>query len=266
MDGTLLNDNGEIGQETVKLIKQLKNEGVRFSLATARLPSAVTEYTNQLGLEIPVVTLDGALIQSMTDKKIIFEAFVPEKYVKKAIAFADKYLLKIALCHVEAIYYSEFNAALPYILDKLGAEFREIPSYENYTKGVLEIVVAGEQNDAIKYLNDRMSFPYSFGLNSNYYKSHSHKGIYYSEIRKKGVSKGSGLERLAKHLKIKINETAVLGDWYNDRSMFETDALKIAMGNAVNEIKRMADYITGRTNNEDGVAEFLEMVLKARKD
>jgi len=66
-------------------------------------------------------------------------------------------------------------------------------------------------------------------------------------------------------MKIKINETAVLGDWYNDRELFETKAIKIAVANAVPEIKRMADYITRRTNNEGGVAEFLEMVLIARK-
>ncbi|MEE9429929.1 MAG: HAD hydrolase family protein, partial [Melioribacteraceae bacterium] len=81
----------------------------------------------------------------------------------------------------------------------------------------------------------------------------------------KKCSKGSGLVQLTKHLKIKIKDTAVLGDWYNDRSMFETKALKIAVANAVEKIKNMADYVTERTNNEDGTAEFLSMLLKAKK-
>jgi hydroxymethylpyrimidine pyrophosphatase-like HAD family hydrolase len=48
--------------------------------------------------------------------------------------------------------------------------------------------------------------------------------------------------------------------------MFRTKALKIAVGNAVDEIKNMADHITNKTNNEDAAAEFLEMVLAAKKD
>ena len=62
-----------------------------------------------------------------------------------------------------------------------------------------------------------------------------------------------------------ISKTAVLGDWYNDRSLFRTKALKIAVANAVDDIKNMADFITKRTNEEDGTAEFLEMILKAKK-
>ncbi len=56
-----------------------------------------------------------------------------------------------------------------------------------------------------------------------------------------------------------------MGDWHNDRTLFETKALKVAVDNAVIEIKGLADYITSKTNEEDGVAEFLEMVMKAKE-
>jgi hydroxymethylpyrimidine pyrophosphatase-like HAD family hydrolase len=54
-------------------------------------------------------------------------------------------------------------------------------------------------------------------------------------------------------------------DRYNDRSLFRTKALKIAVANAVDEIKQMADHVTKKTNNEDATAEFLEMVLEAKR-
>lgn len=73
------------------------------------------------------------------------------------------------------------------------------------------------------------------------------------------------LLKLLKYLNINIKNSAVIGDWYNDRSLFRTKALKIAMANAVSEIKEMSDHITERTNDEDGTAEFLELVLKAKK-
>ena len=73
------------------------------------------------------------------------------------------------------------------------------------------------------------------------------------------------MKRLTKYLNISLKETAVLGDWYNDVSLFDTSALKIALANAVYEIKQLADFVTERTNNEDGAAEFLEMVFKNKK-
>ena len=110
-----------------------------------------------------------------------------------------------------------------------------------------------------------MSFPYTFGIQSSYYKSQSQDGTYALEIRKMGSSKGEGLRKLVRHLKIKMHHTAVLGDWYNDKSLFDTDALKIAVANAIPEIKRMADLVTIRNNNEEGVAEFLKMLLHAKR-
>jgi hydroxymethylpyrimidine pyrophosphatase-like HAD family hydrolase len=173
--------------------------------------------------------------------------------------------LKVALCHDEAIYYTEYNSLVPQLLDKLGAEYKQIDSYDNYLNKTLEVVVAGDISENVRFIRERMSFPYAFGLSTAFYKSHGHGGIYYVEVRRKGVDKGSGLIRLAKYYKFKISQCAVMGDWYNDIGMFKTKALKIAVANAVPEIKRMADHITKRTNDEDATAEFLEMVLIAKE-
>ena len=61
IDGTLLNDNGELGLESKKLIKELMNENVVISLATGRLHSATTEIVKELSLNGYVISLDGAL-------------------------------------------------------------------------------------------------------------------------------------------------------------------------------------------------------------
>ncbi|MBI9071997.1 MAG: Cof-type HAD-IIB family hydrolase [Melioribacteraceae bacterium] len=265
LDGTLLNEKGKIGEETFNLVEDLKKVNVKFSFASGRPFSAITNYAELLKINSPVISLDGALISTFPDNKVLFNSFVPDKHVRKAIKYADQYLLKIALCHAESIYYTEHNSLIPDIMEKFGAKYTQVNSYDNFTKQSLEIVITGDYRDAIKYIRDRMSFPYTFGLTTNYYKSHSHKDIYYLEIRKKGSSKGNGLKILSKKLKVNIKNTAVLGDWYNDVSLFETDALKIAMQNAVPEIKKKANFITKKDNNENGVAEFLQMVLESKR-
>lgn len=265
LDGTLLDDNGNLGEETITLVKELMGMGVKFSIATGRLLTAVTEFADILEIKNPIISLDGTLIQRYPGEESLFESHIPEKYVLRAIRFADKYLLKVVLCHDSAIYYTEENGHIEHILGKSGAKYRQVFSYENFLTDTLEVAMVGEYRDSIRYVVNKMSFPYTFGIRASYYKSQSQAGTYVLEIRKMGCSKGEGLRKLIKHLKIRINHTAVIGDWYNDKSLFDTDALKIAVANAVPEIKKMADIVTKRNNNEDGVAEFLNLLLHAKR-
>jgi Cof subfamily protein (haloacid dehalogenase superfamily) len=265
LDGTLLNDEREIGAETLQLVPELKKEGVFFSFASGRLHSALTKFAEQLNISTPLISLDGSLIKSFPKGDIVFHSYIPRKKVLKAIRLADRYLLKLALCHGDAIYYTEENSLIPDMIEKYGAKFREVESYRDYLDETLEIVIAGDYRETVKYVAGKLIFPYTFGLNTSYYKSHYHQGIYYIESRNAGISKGMGLKKLIKHMGLKWEETAVLGDWYNDRSLFETKAMKIAVANAVPEISRLADVVLKRTNNEDASAEFLEKVLSAKK-
>lgn len=266
LDGTLLNSKGEIGTKTKELVNDLKSLGVRFTFASGRLHTAIIDYAKELELETPLISLDGSLIKSVATDEIIFEAYIKEKFVKRAISLADNYLVKIALCLDEAIYYTEHNSLIPTLLDKFGATYKEVEEYESYHKSkTLEIVIAGDQKSSLKTIESKMMFPYTWGLYTNFFKSFSNKGIYYLEIRKHGIDKGTGLKRLQKHLNLSMKNTVVMGDWYNDRELFKTSALKIAMANAVPELKNNADYITKKTNDEDGTAEFLEMLYNAKK-
>jgi len=72
--------------------------------------------------------------------------------------------------------------------------------------------------------------------------------------------------RLLKHLSIKPSQAAVIGDWYNDITMFQTNAVKVAVANAIPELINTADYVTTKSNRDDGTAEFFEMVLKSKRD
>lgn len=264
LDGTLLNNNGEIGTESIRLVKELKKKGVRFTIASGRLHSAIIQHAKTLDLKTPLITLDGSLIKSLDDK-IIFESYIPSKYVKRALKFADLFMLKIALCHADAIYYNASSSMIPDLVEKFGAKYVEVESFDDYLSNTLEIVMVGEYKRTIKEVVKKLTFPHAFGLDVSFYKSHRKGDIYFFEARKRGVSKGKGLIRLSKRLKINIKDIAVLGDWYNDLQLFETDALKIAMANAVGEIKNLSDLVTKRTNDEDGTAEFLELVLRAKE-
>lgn len=265
VDGTLLNDAGEIGTETKFLMQKLRDKDVKFSLATGRLHSAITGFAEDLKIEIPLISLDGCMLKSHPDNKILFESYVREKHVKRTIQYAEMFLINICLCHADAIYYTENNSVIPRITEKFGARFEKVDTYDGYTGTTLEVLMAADKMQAVKYVSEKMSFPYSTGLNKSYFRSHSYDNIYYLEIRRSGSSKGKGLQRLLKYLNISPEKTAVVGDWYNDLSLFQKKTLNVAVGNAVADLKINADIVTKKTNNDDAVAEFLTMVLNAKK-
>ena len=266
LDGTLLRRDGTIGEETKSLVKKLKHKGVVFSFATGRLHSAITKYAEQLNIKAPLISLDGCLLKSHPEGKIIFESFVPDKYVTQVLGYTRQFSVYVALCHDDAIYYTEYNSFIPEIMDKLGAKYELVDKYDDYVHETLEVVLAANNFTAINYIRDAVSFPFLSRVNTSFYQSKSHPGIYYLEIRKKGSSKGTGMERLTSYLNIHKRNTAVICDWYNDISLLQKSVIKVAVANAVDEVKQQADYITSRTNDEDGAAEFLEMVLKAKTE
>jgi len=266
LDGTLLKNDGSVGEETKKLIRELHNYDVLFSFATGRLHSAVTDIAKDLEIKNPIISLDGSVIKDFPTGETIFESFLKKKYVEKAIKFADDYLLNVALCHSDAIYFTEFNTVIPTLLNKFGAKYKEVSSYDNLMEMTLEIVFAGDNKESIEFVKDRFIFPYAFGCNASYYRSQSKRGLYYLNIRRAGSSKGKGLIRLLKYLHIRPHQAVVMGDWYNDISMFKSDAIKVAVANSIPELIRNADHVTERSNNNEGPAEFLEMILRAKKD
>ena len=266
LDGTLLKNDGSVGIETKKLIRELHNYDVLFSFATGRLHSAVTDIAKDLEIKNPIISLDGSVIKDFPSGETIFESFLKKKYVEKAVKYADDYLLNVALCHSDAIYYTEFNTVIPKLLNKFGAKYKEVSSYENLLDKTLEIVFAGDNKESIEFVKDKFTFPYAFDCNASYYRSQSKRGLFYLDIRRAGSSKGKGLKRLLKYLNIKSHQAVVMGDWYNDISMFESDAIKVAMANSIPELIRSADHVTERSNNNEGPAEFLEMILRAKKN
>ena len=266
IDGTLLNDNGELGQESKKLIKELMNEGVAFCLATGRLHSAIAELAKELSLNGYIISLDGAVIKEYKNDKTIFESFIKTRHVKKAISISNELLINIVLCHASSIYYTEYNSVIPSLLSNYGALYQQVDSYEKYLSGTLEIVCSSDVKYSIKQMERSFTFPYSIGCSTSYFRSKKNENIFYLEIRKAGCSKGKALEKLLRHISIKAEQTAVIGDWYNDIAMFETKALKVAVANAVPELLNMADIVTRESNNEDSVAEFFEMVLKSKRN
>ena len=80
----------------------------------------------------------------------------------------------------------------------------------------------------------------------------------YLEFNKAGISKGAGLERLARILGVDMKDTLAIGDNVNDITMIRAAGLGAAVGNVYEGIRAECDYVAEATNDEGGVGEIIE--------
>lgn len=259
VDGTLINNSNQIGELAKEIVPKLKKKGVVMSLASQRIHSSLAPIASSLEIDIPLISLNGALVKGRSGEILSKSVINPQK-VAKAVNLARESLVRVALCYNDEIIYTDDNSVLKDFMSRVGTTYRLVDSYEPFMDNVLEIILMGNEKEAIKGIQRKIKFPFNFSLKLKYYRSNSMNKVYNLEILKKGVTKKTGLQVLAKHLGIKKNEVLVFGDWYNDRDLFDFGGFNVALNNAVPELKEKANYITEKTNDEDGVGDFLKLL------
>jgi Cof subfamily protein (haloacid dehalogenase superfamily) len=262
MDGTLLNKKGQVSDNIVKLIHTLKKIGIFVTLASARVHSSMVKFAELLEIDIPIISLDGALIKNREGDVVIHQAIIKPAVVRKTIKLAEQYLVQIGLCHQDEIFYNEDSSSLPMILEKAGAKYTEVKSFDNHIlNNTLEIVCTGDNKKSLELISRKLKFPFAFGNSVNIYRSRLYPAIHYLECKKSGSSKANAFYKLIRYLKVKEKNTLVAGDWYNDIPMFKTKAIKVALKNSIPRLKMRADIILKRTNDEDGLQEIFEKII-----
>lgn len=253
LDDTLLRDDWTISPRVVKAIQRAQMQGVKMTIATGRMPISTRPYAKQLGLDVPVITYHGAMIQQAISGDILFRRPIPS-------ALASEIVQDVGVRGNYAQIYLK-DRVIAQTLNEWSAEYARIASVHieeadlpgilaQEPEGVEKILVIGEESDLDQLgplLNQR------YGKKVHITKSKPH----FLEILEGAVNKGVALAALAERLGIPRQDVMAIGDSFNDLEMIQYAGVGVAMGNARKEIKKQADIVT-LTNEEDGVAEAIE--------
>jgi len=258
IDGTLVDTKGNVGAKSIELAKELKNRGILCTLSSARSFYYSCHIADDMEIDVPFVTLDGALIKDRKNK-VIFKGVIKNNLVRRAIKLAEANYGKITMCDEHHLFVTPRNAVVKEYT-KLSAQVKEVEDF-NDVKDVLEVLIYCEDKSSMRTIKDNLRFPYTVGISMSVTKSPSNE-YYLLTLKKKGSDKLASVKRLVKNLGFKRQQVAVIGDWHNDMPLFDYGGFNIAVQNAIPELKRKADYVTEATNNEDAVGEVLELVKK----
>ncbi|URZ02265.1 Cof-type HAD-IIB family hydrolase [Clostridium felsineum] len=259
IDGTLLNSEHKISQNTKEAIRIAINEkNIPVILVSARMPKGILFLLKELNVSQPIICYSGALV--MDDKtNIISNVTIPIIDVEAVFKFAKEIGIHVSLYRNDEWYIekidkwakqeSEITNISPSIID-----FHNLfHAWKQKDSGPNKILCMAEPNE-LKLLYTKISEHHFNEL--NVYNSKPT----YLEIMPQSASKTSAIEILSRKFGIERSEIIAIGDNYNDISMIEFAGIGIAMGNAPSEVKQCADEIT-LCNDEDGVAESIKKYI-----
>ena len=249
MDGTLLTDAKEVSLRTRRSFEALEDKGISLILSTGRSFEALEPYKKDLNLNHPIICYNGAQIIGKSGK-IIKNHPVPNNFSKYLIDFARKNRVHIQIYKDGKLYFEKRTPEAEFYENHVSLK-GEVVNFNNFDS--LEIT-------KLMYLGDHQ---YLSGLEAQLKEQFgSEMSIMFSnpmflEFMDGSVSKGHALYEVAEHLGINISNIMAFGDGDNDRSMIEAAGIGVAMENATPGVKAVANEVT-LSNNDDGVAEFLE--------
>lgn len=259
IDGTLLDKTRNVSKETIKAISNIK-EACPIVLISSRQPSAMYYLQEDLGVEnSPLICYNGGLI--IVANQIVDSTYINNNSVLQSLKKAKDLDLHLSLYfedhwHAPRMdYWTEREINNTRVQPEVSSFDQMLQTFKKNTWGAHKMMGMGDP--------DKIDELIAFIEKELPNKMHCYRSKdTYVEISPKSISKKTAIEYLIEneYPQVDIDNCVAFGDNYNDMEMLQAVGTGVAMENAKNEVKAIANYIT-KTNKEHGVALFLNKEL-----
>lgn len=254
IDDTLINDEKEVTPATQQALEQAVAQGVVVTLATGRAYASAQAIARQTGLNVPIITYQGALVKNLLDEQVLYERYVPVEAADKLFQYCIQHDLHLQTYIDDKLYSREDNDKIkdytalnrtPYYVEP---DFKKL--VDQPTPKMLIIDEPSFLDELAPKLRELLGDQVHITKSKpNFLEIMHHEG-----------TKGHALKFLSAHFGCTPSDCIAVGDSWNDHEMLEAAGLGVAMGNAIPALKEIADYVT-LSNNEDGVKHVIEKFI-----
>jgi Cof subfamily protein (haloacid dehalogenase superfamily) len=263
LDHTFLKTDLSISDYTKKIWNSYADKAI-LSVATARTYRKTEQFLRGLKINAPMILLDGSLIATM-DKKIIDTKFISKEIADEIIDIGVRvgiypFLLSLeegdtlneAFIHSNILNSYQKEVLGRYVVEDNLQERKTIrANHQNF-----KIVYMGEEKQ-LRELEDTIKG--IFGDRLKYILApEAYVGCYFLTILHKDADKAHGIKSVSEYMNLSFENLTVFGDNFNDVGMFELAKTSVAVANAQDGVKKLADIVLKYTNDEDGVARYLK--------
>ncbi|AJA47343.1 HAD family hydrolase [Clostridium pasteurianum DSM 525 = ATCC 6013] len=250
MDGTLLKDNKTISKENFDALKKARENNIKIVLATGRPIKGIEKYLKELDLigeDEYAVTFNGAMVKTTKGDHIVAQTVM----TLEDLDYLYKLSKKLEV-NIHAHTNEECITPKPSKYSILEADLNSIPltqvDFDNIDKNTIIVKIMFIDEPEIL---DRVIQALPKDLYEKYTILRSTP--YFLEFLNKESNKGTGVKLLSEKLGIKREEIICAGDADNDKHMIEYAGLGVAMANADDDVKKIANFVT-KSNEDNGIA------------
>jgi hypothetical protein len=256
IDGTILKWGLEFSPKMLDCVEKLKKSGVKIVLVTGRMHCATLPVAKELGLTTPIISYQGGLIKD-SENKTLYQRNLDSNYAKEIIAWARQNDIHINLYIDDKLYVEHDNDIVKSYTDGKFIDYT-VCSFDDLAIENVNKILAIDLTNPDKVTNWveelRQKYPDLYIVKST---------PYFCEIGSNEAKKSLGVEFLCNLWGFNKDEVLTIGDQNNDIDLVKAGGIGVAMGNATDELKACADYITETVDNDGFVKAVEKFVISA---
>lgn len=244
IDGTLIPHGEEkFPDSTLTSLNLLKEKGIKVFIATGRPVTTITNVLNQFDFD-GYLALNGQYC--FVDGHVVRNQYIAKLDIEKALPYFDEKQISCVFAEKDYVYvnlisqqYKEFHKDKKDLMNEID-DITRIQNHNTYQ--LMVFINEDEETELFQHLNNCKS--------ARWHPS-------FADIIPVDGGKNKGIDAIINHLNISLHETIAFGDGGNDIDMLKHAGIGVAMGNASDKVKHIADYITTK-DCEDGIYNALK--------
>lgn len=268
IDGTLTNNDKIITKKTKDALIRAQEAGAKLVLASARPTSGLIDFSKELKMDENggfLISFNGAKVVNCQTNEVLFDETMSvedgqavlehlKKFDVKTMIDKGNYLYVNDVFDNEVYFKGKFMNLIQYEARAGKFKLCEIDDLAAFANFPLNKILIGGKTEYLKENYDNIVGPFKDTLSCMFTSE------VYIEFTAKGIDKGNALSKVLVPMGYKPEEMIAFGDSQNDISMLEFAGVGVAMDNAADEVKAIADKIT-LSNEDDGIAYIINDYL-----
>lgn len=238
IDGTIYDHDKNIPESTRETVAALQERGHHVFIASGRAPFMVKPILNELGIH-SFISYNGQYV--VFEGEVIFKNPLPEQAIKRLLKQAGEGKHPVVFMGEDAM--KTNTDKHPHVFEgisSLKAQYPELDELFYEGKEIFQLLL---------FCRDHEEKAYTAMNEFDFVRWHEVS----TDVLPRGGSKAEGIKKVIERLPFDISDTYAFGDGLNDLQMIEFVGTGVAMGNAVPELKEIADFVT-KPVDEDGIA------------
>jgi Cof subfamily protein (haloacid dehalogenase superfamily) len=255
VDGTLLTKDKTLTDGARAAVQRLHDAGIGFTITSSRPTIGMRFLIQPLAIALPVGAFNGSCI---VDPKlnVIEQHLIPASATQRSLDVLNEFGVDIWLFNSDKwLTRRPDGEYVPHEKRAIRADPTIVGDFAPYLSVACKIV--GSSSEAALLQRCEVTMQQALGAEATAVRSQS----YYLDVTPPGCDKGTFVQAMAKRQGISTGAVATIGDMQNDLAMFRKSGISIAMGNATDDVKKLATHVTA-SNEDEGFAKAIDMILK----